>query len=104
MAYTDIYLAATQNSDTQPLFQQVVVAIKKAAYDVINEDAGTTNHTNRIQWARNVHLTSDGPIIWARKMIWRVLDNATIQASPTTSSDNDVQFTVNSLVNEFANG
>jgi len=105
MAYVDLYAAATLNDAVeQPLFQQVAVAVKKAAYDVTNEDPGTGNHAERLQWARNVHLTSDGPQTWAKKMIWRVLDNATIAAAPTTATDADVQFTVNALVDEFALG
>ena len=82
----------------------MVVAVKKAANDIRNEDVGTPNHAEREQWRRNVELITDGPQVWARKMIWRVLDNATIQAAPTTASDNDVQFVVNSLVDEFALG
>ena len=101
MAYTDIYTAATTSST---LLQQTAVAIKKAAFDITNESEGTANHAQRLQWARNVHLTDEAPVKWAKKMIWRVLDNATIQADPTAATDNDVQFVVNSLVDEFAIG
>lgn len=101
MAYTDIYTAATTDST---LLKQTAVAIKKAAYDISNESEGTTNHAQRMQWMRNVTLTDDAPVKWAKKMIWRVLDNATIQANPSAATDNDVQFVVNSLVDEFAIG
>ena len=101
MAYTDIYTAATD--DTHVLRKQVSVAIHKAAVDVINEDSGTDNHANRITWARKVTSSNMSPVTEAERWIWKVLENATIQAAPTTSTDNDVQFVVNSIVNQMAN-
>ena len=101
MAYTDIHAAATDENHV--LRKQTAVAIHKAAVDVVNEDAGTTNHSNRLTWARKVLGTGSGPTNEAAAWIWKVLENATIQAAPDTSSDNDVQFQVNSMVNDMAN-
>jgi len=101
MAFLDVYAAATTESLT---FKQVVVAIKRAAFAIMNEDPGTANHDKRIQWTRNVHLTEDGPIKYAKKFVWRVLDNATVAASLPDSVDGDVEFAVNSLIDEFAIG
>ncbi len=105
--YTNRYDAAVGNNDT--LFKQVSYAVKKAAHDVSQEDPGTTNHAERLEWSRKVSLTNNGPSTEARRMIWRVLDNATIQAAigtdgSSTASDSDVQFTVNALIDEFALG
>jgi hypothetical protein len=101
MAYTDIYTAATD--DTHVLRKLVAVAMHKAAQDVINEDAETANHNNRLVWARKVTQGADAPVTEAARWIWAVLENATIQAAPTEAADNDVQFVVNALVNVMAN-
>lgn len=101
MAYTDIYTAATDG--THVLRKQVAVAMHSAAVDVINEDEATENHSNRLVWARRVTQGNSGPLDMAERWIWKVLENATIQASPDTATDNDVQFVVNSIVNVMAN-
>lgn len=106
-SYAEYYDAAV-SADDGKLMKQVAYAIKKAAYDITNEDPGTTNHAERTQWSRNVTLTNDAPMQWARKMIWRVLDNSTIQSGigsgTSTTSDNDLQTAVNALIDEFALG
>jgi len=100
MGYTDIYAAATTEEST--LRQQVAVAIHKAAVDVVNESASTENHSDRLSWARKVLRSVEGPITESGAWVWKVLENATIQAAPTAASDNDVQFVINSLVNTMA--
>ena len=102
MAYSDIYTAATDN--THALRKQVAVAVMKAAVDIVNEAANTANHANRLSWAKRVTNKNDAPVSEATNMIWKVLENATIQASPTTAVDSDVQFVVNSLVDTFTVG
>ena len=102
-AYTDIFNAATDAES--PLRKQVATACQKAAADIFNEATNATNHANRISWARRVLLTGiTGPMAMAENMIWKVLENAVIQASPATAVDSDVQFVVNSLIDTFANG
>ena len=96
MAYTDIYTAAT--NDASVLRKQVAVAIFQAAVDIINEDPATANHGNRLVWARRVTASNTAPVIEAERWIWKVLENATIQAATETSTDNDVQFAVNSIL------
>jgi hypothetical protein len=76
-------------------------ACLKAAYDIINEDPVTANHTNRIAWARDVLLDFQ---LEAGKMYLTVLSNVTIQINGNNSTDNDVQYVVNSLINQFATG
>jgi hypothetical protein len=98
MAYVDVYDAATNEANS--LRKKVAVAVVKAVADIRNESAGTANHARRLLWCDRV--TADGPQIWAGIVIWRVLENATILANPTTATDNDVQFVVNGLVNYYA--
>ena len=102
MGYPEIYVAATRTESA--LYRQVVVAVFRAAQDVTNEDAGTANHANRLAWANDV-LTQDGlsPTNEAKRWIWKVLENATIQTNPSGATDSDVQFVTNAIVNEMAN-
>lgn len=86
-------------------------ALHKAATDIINEDAGTANHTARLKWAAKWREGKVGTSIGLYCAL--ILDNATLQGeitvtngipswASTTASDSDVQFVVNSLVNTFA--
>jgi hypothetical protein len=83
------------------LLERVASGCLTAAGDIRNEDAGTANHANRMLWAVNVEKDAMSA---ARRMIARVLGNATIGAAPEACSDNDVQFVVNSLIDAFATG
>jgi hypothetical protein len=96
MAYTDIYTAATD--DTHILRKQTAVALHKAAVDILNEAANTELHKEREFWAFKVMRD---PAAWAAIAIWKVLENSTIAAAPTTSTDSDVQFVINGLVNDL---
>lgn len=102
MAYSDIYTAATDPDHV--LRKQVAVAIASAATDILNESSSTENHANRLSWAKKVKLNNEAPVNEAGVMIWKVLENATIQASPATAGDSDVQFVVNSLIDTFTVG
>lgn len=81
------------------LRNKVAAAVAKAAMDVLNEDAGTTNHTARVVWAKDALINAEAV---GTRMMWGVLGNATIQASGDASSDNDIQYVVNGLINVFA--
>jgi len=74
-------------------------ATAKAALDVLNEDPGTTNHANRLVWAKEALVNADTV---AERMFWGILQNATIAAAGDEATDNDVQFVVNSLIDTFA--
>lgn len=93
------YLAYTGQLDD--FTYQISGACLKAAQDIQAEDPGTANHANRIAWASSVEAN---PKAMGRLMAGRVLDNATIAASPETATDSDMQFVVNSLIDEFATG
>lgn len=82
------------------LRQRTQIAIELAAYNVLNEDAGTANHANRMLWANTV---LNDPIIMMGLEMTLVVQNATIQASGDDCTDNDLQFVVNGLVDVYAN-
>ena len=95
-------LDALKNSSS--LRNRVAVALAAAAEAVRNEAAATANHAARFAWATGTVLGNErGPESEARRLMWMVLQNATIQAAGEASTDNDVQFVVNGLVN-FAAG
>ncbi len=79
---------------------RAAVAVMKAAYDVANESAGTTNHAKRLLWANYALLN---PLDEAARIMWGLLSNATIATSGESSTDGDIQFVINSLVDTMAN-
>lgn len=81
-------------------------ACLKAAYDILNEDAGTANHANRLTWA-NAVLNGTVAEVEAKAMQhlrYAIASNATLQSAGDAATDNDVQFIVNSQLNTFATG
>jgi hypothetical protein len=101
MAYVDIYTAATSADST--LRKQITVAFLKAAVDILNEADDYANHGNRVTWGRRVTESSANLLADTDRWIWKVLENTTIQAAPTTATDNDVQFAVNSILDIVVN-
>jgi hypothetical protein len=74
---------------------------QKAAIAVMAEDPGTTNHDERADFAGAV-LGGDMDVL---ELAIAVATNATIAANIVAtieSTDNDVEFTVNSMYNAFA--
>lgn len=78
---------------------RVTAAVASAAQDVLNEDSGTANHVARVAWAKSALQDATAA---AEEMMWGVVGNATIQASGDASTDNDIQFVVNGLINTFS--
>ena len=77
----------------------------KAAVAVMAEEAGTANHAERVVYAKTILNNSYNSNAYALAC----MANATLQASADTSdtdlfgvSDNDLEFTVNSLLNAMA--
>lgn len=83
----------------QALKDKIYVALTKAAADVRAEDPATANHKARLRWASKVYPS---PEVMCEQMMWDVLQNATIQTEGEAATDSDIQFVVNSLVNQFA--
>ena len=73
----------------------------KAAVAVMAEDVGTANHANRFAYAKKILLGTENFSRW----VVAVLTNSTIAAAadPVSASLSDVEFTVNSMFNAFAN-
>ena len=85
------------------LRNKIEAACVITAWAIFAEDAGTTNHANRLVWAKQVF---DGPRNAAGKMLMGLLaankdeSVATIQAA----SDETLQALVDGSVNVFADG
>lgn len=81
--------------------EQVEVAVVIAAEQIKNEDPGTPDHANRVDWAHWVASNSSVAYI---PFMWPIAMNPSIQTSiesdPTGQSvpDGDIQFVVNSNV------
>lgn len=104
MALVDLYNAWAGQSGL--LKAKFMGACLKAAYDILNEDAGTTNHANRVTWA-NVMLS--GTVAEAESQAmqhlrYAIASNATLQSAGDAVTDNDVQYIVNSQIDTFATG
>jgi hypothetical protein len=78
---------------------RVASAVAKAAYDILNESVDIPNHSERVAWAKTA--MKDAALV-AEQMMWTIVQNATIQSEGTNSTDNDIQFVVNSNVDYFA--
>jgi hypothetical protein len=78
-----------------------VVALTADGYGQV----AVVNHPARYTWASQTLLSQSGPENEAKRAVWLVVQNATVSdqytASPDdggTTTDNDVQFVVNGLV------
>ena len=83
-----------------PLLRQRFRAARiKAAWNVVNEDAQTANHAARLVWAgkilANYETDLDVEYRW-------FCSNSTVQASPNTTTDNDLDYVVATFLNQWA--
>lgn len=93
-------LTASENST---LNQKIRVACIIAAEAIRTESGATTNHANRLVWAKAVFAN---PNAEAQRMLWAVLaqnKDATL-AAITGATDAAVQTAVNAAVDVFATG
>jgi hypothetical protein len=97
MTYIEIFQLQYEEAEFQ---QRTQVAIEHAAYDVINEDVATPNHANRLIWAQT---TLNNPRRMMELEMALVVQNSTIQAGGNNSTDNDIQFVVNALIDPYGN-
>lgn len=83
---------------------QIEVAVVTAAQSIQNESTGVTDHANRLLWA-NWAITNSS-VAWI-DFAWFVALNATIEAEVVANAsgndvvDSDVQFVVNSYVQQI---
>ena len=89
--------------DHGELRNRIEVACVVAATAIRSEDAGTTNHANRLVWAR--HVFSE-PSMMSKRMHMALLGTnagATV-ATITGVTDANLQTLVNAAVDTFADG
>lgn len=84
------------------LQHRVASALVIAAEDIRNESIGTTNHANRLAWAKKMLNSDTGPENEAKSWMWMIIQNATIKASGDAADDTDIQNVINSLIDFFA--
>jgi hypothetical protein len=82
------------------LWRKCEAAAWQASTDIINESPSTPNHAARLEWANTVR--GDPPSVasvtaWVTANRMKILENATLQSAGNASTDNDVQFVINSL-------
>ena len=84
------------------LFAQSVVAVAIECQIVIDEDPGTSDHANRLLWAKRTLRDLLGI---APSYAYGIVQNATIVANGTSaSSDSDVQAAAHALVPTWVGG
>lgn len=80
---------------------RVTMAILKAANDIKGESPSAPNHVERLAWANS--LTDFGKADqMAGYFLPNVVANPAISTAGESATDNDLLFTVNSLVNQYA--
>ncbi len=95
--YVDLY---DLQNETEFL-HKMAVAVVVAADTIRSEDAGTTNHANRMEWAAKAFTSPQGT---GKQALWAVLaankgaDTATILAA----SDSTIQTAVDAAVDVLA--
>jgi len=95
MSYAARFTAATDVT-----FQgRCLVACWVAAQDILAEATNTPNYVNRRNWA--VNILQGQTRISPRQIAIQVLRNASIAANPTASPDGDLQFQVNSIIDDL---
>lgn len=104
MALVDIYNCWAAQSGT--LRAKFIAACLKAAYAILNEDAGTSNHANRLTWANVILLGTVAEVEEkaVQHLRYAMASNASLQSSGEAATDNDVEYIVNSQINTFATG
>ena len=97
--YAELLTAAENDA----LTKRVRVAVVVAAEKIRVESTGTTNHANRLTWARQVFIDPAGV---TQRMLWAVLaqNRAVALASIIAADDATVQTAVDAAVDVFAVG
>ena len=83
------------------LLNKITAAMIIAAYDITAEDPGTTNHAERIVWAKSAFMA---PKQKAQEMLYYLLgaNSAATVGNISGANDAAIQTAVNSAVNFFA--
>ena len=91
-------LSAMETARDAGFQERIKFFLKKAAIAVMAEALVTAGHTERAAYAKKV-LDGDANVLEATQA---VVTNATIETNGLASSDNDLEFTVNSMFSAFA--
>ena len=96
-SYEDLF--SEYQSDV--LLKRVAVAILIAADTVLNEVDTTTNHVNRLVWARDAFINPEN---FARRFLAAILaaNNGATIAQIQSSSDTQIQTNVDAAIDVFA--
>ena len=97
------YFELLQASEHPDVNRRLRVAVIVSAEAVRSENPATTNHTNRLIWAKAVF---ENPDMEAKRMLWAVLaqnKDATL-AQITGASDTTIQGAVDTAIDVFATG
>jgi hypothetical protein len=78
-----------------------IAVLKIADWILTLEDAGATNHANRVVWANQAVVDPESK---ARQFVYQILANAAIQAAGEAALDSDVQWIVENKLNGYATG
>ena len=84
------------------LSHRIAAALVRGAEAIRNEAPETANHANRLSWSKIMLQGDSGPENEAKRWKWMIIQNATIAASGDASTDNDIEFAVNSLIDYFS--
>jgi hypothetical protein len=96
MAFTDTFAGRQELARDATFVSRAQHAMVKAAIAVQAEATNTTNHVNRAAYARSV---LNDPNRYGPMFAQGVVTNASITDQ---SSDNDIEFTVNSIWDAYA--
>lgn len=85
------------------LFDKIIAAVLKAADTIYNEDPGTTNHANRLIWARQAF---EDPKAKAQELYGAVLaaNSSASVVQIEQALDSAIESNINAVIDLFADG
>lgn len=84
-----------------PLRRRIAVACVVAARGIFGENGATSNHANRLIWARQAIADVDA---MALTVIWGVLSDNAVRTAGENATDAQVQSALDAVVDTFAIG
>ena len=71
----------------------------KSAWYIVNEDAQTPLHAERLAWANKIIETYEADLDIEYRWL---CSNVTIQASPEAATDSDIEYVIAVFINQWA--
>ena len=78
---------------------RVTVAIAKACFSIFAEPGSTSNHAERVAWAKSALQNTT---VVAESMMWAVISDSAILAAGNSATDGEIVSAVNSFIDIFA--